>query len=109
MLPQKWVSREKMRNVRKCIYQLAVQDGIRLDFHQNFGGDQSCDLDHGCRWADFSEHCSMSAADFFPLGDIHYKNARAHYIFQAGSGFLQSGLNVFESLNCLRSHVADTD
>src|ERR1700693_4748578 len=52
----------------------------------------------------------MSLADFLPLRDVRHKHARADNIFHAGSGFLQSTLDIFQNLDGLDvcvSHAHD--
>src|SRR5262249_41991395 len=88
MLPEKWLSREKLENIRKCIYKSAIDYCVGLDFHQDLRRNQSCYLNHRRCWTYFSEHLSVCAPNFFPSGNIDAENPCAHDVLHTGSRFV---------------------
>src|SRR5580704_14560354 len=85
------------------------EDGVGFDFDEHVGGDELADLQHAGRRADGSKNFAVSAADFFPVGDVHDIKASAYNVVKGGAGFEQGGLTILDGLQGLDVDIADAD
>src|SRR5580692_3861697 len=78
---------------------LPFEISLRLDLDQHLGRDQSAYLDHRSCRANVAEELPVGLADYLPFRDVRHEDASADDIFHAGACFLESTLNVLQSLH----------
>lgn len=91
------------------LFYLEFDDGVGLDFYQDFGGYKFADFNHGGGGTNVLEEFAVGPADFFPVGDVGDEHTSAYDVFQAGTGAGESGFEVADDLGGLRVGIADAD
>src|SRR4029077_8089807 len=85
------------------------KDGVGFDFDEHVGRDELADLQHAGGGPDGRKNLPVSAADFFPLGDVHNIEARAHHVVEGGAGFEQGGFDILYGLQGLDVNIANAN